>query len=57
MRNEEPVGAALVAADTVDDLAILRLPEPVADSAPLRGDLPVKAGEAVVVVGFRFKDC
>ena len=52
MRNEKPVGAALVAADPADDLAILRLPEPVADSAPLRGDIPVKPGETVVVVGF-----
>jgi uncharacterized protein len=52
MRNEKPVVATLVATDPVDDLAILRLPEPVADSAPLRGDIPVKPGEAVVVVGF-----
>jgi S1-C subfamily serine protease len=51
MRNEKPVGTALVAADPADDLAILRLPEPVADSAPLRGDIPVKRGEAVAVVG------
>jgi hypothetical protein len=52
MRNEKPVVATLVATDPADDLAILRLPEPVADSAPLRGDIPVKPGEAVVVVGF-----
>jgi uncharacterized protein len=50
--NEKPVEATLVAADPADDLAILRLPEPVATSAPLRGDIPVKPGEAVVVVGF-----
>ena len=31
---------------------ILRLPEPVADSALVRGDNPIKPGEAVVVVGF-----
>ena len=31
---------------------ILRLPEPVADSALARGDNPIKPGEAVVVVGF-----
>jgi S1-C subfamily serine protease len=52
MRNEKPVVATLVATDPADDLAILRLPEPVGDSAPLRGDTPVKPGEAVVVVGF-----
>ena len=52
MRNEKPVVATLVATDPADDLAILRLPEPVANSAPLRGDIPVKPGEAVVVVGF-----
>jgi S1-C subfamily serine protease len=52
MRNEKPVVATLVATDPADDLAILRLPEPVADAAPLRGDIPVKPGEAVVVVGF-----
>ena len=52
MRNEKPVVATLVATDPADDLAILRLPEPVADSAPLRGDIPVKPGETVVVVGF-----
>ena len=52
MRNEKPVVATLVATDPADDLAILRLPEPVADLAPLRGDIPVKPGEAVVVVGF-----
>ncbi len=52
MRNEKPVVATVVATDPADDLAILRLPEPVADSAPLRGDIPVKPGEAVVVVGF-----
>src|SRR5262249_59829406 len=50
--NEKPMEARLVAADTEDDLAILRLAEPVATSAPLRGDIPVKPGEAVVVVGF-----
>jgi Trypsin-like peptidase domain/Sel1 repeat len=44
MRNEKPVVATLVATDPADDLAILRLPEPVADSAPLRGDIPVKPG-------------
>ena len=52
MRDQKPVGAALVAADPADDLAILRLPEPVADSAPLRGAIPVRPGETVVVVGF-----
>ena len=52
MRNDKPMLATLVATDPADDLAILRLPEPVADSAPLRGDIPVKPGEAVVVVGF-----
>jgi len=52
MRNEKPVVATLVATDPADDLAILRLPEPVADAAPLRGDIPVQPGEAVVVVGF-----
>jgi hypothetical protein len=52
MRNGNPVVATLVATDPADDLAILRLPEPVADTAPLRSDRPVKPGEAVVVVGF-----
>ena len=52
LRNGEPVVAALVAADPPTDLAILRLPEPAADAALVRGDNPVKPGEAVVVVGF-----
>jgi uncharacterized protein len=52
MRNDKSLVATLVATDPADDLAILRLPEPVADTAPLRGDSPVKPGEAVVVVGF-----
>ena len=30
----------------------MRLPEPVADTALVRGDNPIKPGEAVVVVGF-----
>jgi S1-C subfamily serine protease len=52
LRNGEPVVATLVAADPTVDLAILRLPERSADAALVRGDNPVKPGEAVVVVGF-----
>jgi S1-C subfamily serine protease len=44
--------ATVIATDPTADLAILRLPEPVADSALVRGDNPIKPGEAVVVVGF-----
>ena len=52
LRNGEPAVAALVAADPMVDLAILRLPEGAADAALVRGDKPVMPGEAVVVVGF-----
>jgi len=38
--------------DSTADLAILRLPEPVTEAALVRGDSPVKPGEALVVVGF-----
>ena len=48
LRNDK----AVVATDSTADLAILRLLEPVADAALVRGDSPVKPGEAVVVVGF-----
>jgi S1-C subfamily serine protease len=51
-RNGAPVAATLIATDPTADLAILRLPEPVADVAQVRGDNPVRPGEAVVVVGF-----
>ena len=51
-RNGAPVAATLIATDPKADLAILRLPEPVADVAQVRGDNPVRPGEAVVVVGF-----
>ena len=52
MQNGEPALATLVAAEPTADLAILRLPERAADAAFVRGDRPVKPGEAVVVVGF-----
>ena len=52
LRNGAPVAATLIATDPTADLAILRLPEPVADAAQVRGDNPVRPGEAVVVVGF-----
>jgi len=52
LRNGEWVVATLVAADPTVDLAVLRLPERSADAALVRGDNPVKPGEAVVVVGF-----
>ena len=52
LHNGAPVVATLIATDPTADLAILRLPEPVADSALARGDNPIKPGEAVVVVGF-----
>jgi S1-C subfamily serine protease len=52
LRNGQTVAATLVAADPPSDLAILRLPEPVAEVASLRGDNPVRPGEPVVVVGF-----
>jgi S1-C subfamily serine protease len=52
LRNGAAVVATLIATDRAADLAILRLPEPVADAAPVRGDNPVRPGEAVVVVGF-----
>ena len=48
LRNDK----AVVATDSTADLAILRLLEPVADAALVRGDSPVKPGEAVVIVGF-----
>jgi len=52
LRNGEPVVTTLIATDPIADLAILRLPEPVGEAALVRGDNPVKPGEAVVVVGF-----
>jgi S1-C subfamily serine protease len=52
MQNGEPALATLVAADPTADLAILRLPDRAADAAFVRGERPVKPGEAVVVVGF-----
>ena len=52
LHNGAPVVATVIATDPTADLAILRLPEPVADSALVRGDNPIKLGEAVVVVGF-----
>ena len=52
LRNGEPAVATLVAEDPTADLAILRLPERATDAALMRGDDPVKPGEAVVVVGF-----
>jgi len=52
LHNGAPVVATVIATDPTADLAILRLPEPVADSALARGDNPIKPGEAVVVVGF-----
>ena len=52
LHNGAPVVATVIATDPTADLAILRLPEPVADSALVRGDNPIKPGEAVVVVGF-----
>ena len=52
LRNGKSVVATLIATDPTADLAILRLPEPAAAAAVVRGDDPVKPGEAVVVVGF-----
>src|SRR6516165_3929462 len=52
LHNGAPVVATVIATDPTADLAILRLPEPVADSALARGDNPIKPGEAVVDVGF-----
>jgi len=52
LHNGQPVAATLVAVDATADLAILHLPEPVANAASVRGDNPVKPGEAMVVVGF-----
>ena len=52
LHNGAPVVATVIPTDPTADLAILRLPEPVADSALARGDNPIKPGEAVVVVGF-----
>jgi len=52
LRNGASAVASLVAADPTSDLAILSLPESVADAAPVRGDNPVRPGEGVVVVGF-----
>jgi len=52
LRDGAPVAATLIATDPTADLAILGLPEPVADAAQVRGDNPVRPGEAVVVVGF-----
>jgi len=52
LKNGKSVVATLIATDPTADLAILRLPEPAATAAVVRGDDPAKPGEAVVVVGF-----
>jgi S1-C subfamily serine protease len=52
LHHDKRLVATLVAADPTADLAVLHLPEPAADAALLRGEIPVKPGEAVVVVGF-----
>ena len=44
MRNEKPVVATLVATDPADDLAILRLPEPVAELSAAARRHPGQAG-------------
>jgi len=52
LRDGKASVATVVADDRVTDLAILRLPEPAAEAALLRGDNPVKPGETVVAIGY-----
>ena len=52
MRDGKSLEATLVAKDQAADLAILRLPAPIANVAVFRGDGPVKPGETAVVVGY-----
>jgi S1-C subfamily serine protease len=57
MRNEKPVEATLIAADPADDLAILRLPESVADQRRCAETSRSSRVRRWSSSASRFKDC